>query len=89
MSKLIANLRDFTRMRLGQRLPVKQESMDLAPVCRETVAEVVAAYPERTIRLDCGPDLHGTWDAARLSQMISNLISNAIEHGAPRYPRNH
>ena len=86
MSKLIANLLDFTRTRLGQPLPVKRESMDLAPVCRHTVAEFAAAYPERTIRLDCRPHLHGTWDAARLSQMLSNLISNAIEHGAQTTP---
>ena len=81
MSKLIENLLDFTRTRLGQPLPVKRESMDLAPVCRQTVGEFVAAYPERTIRLDCSGDLHGTWDATRMTQMLSNLISNAIEHG--------
>ena len=86
MGKLIENLLDFTRTRLGQPLPVKLESMDLATVCRQTVAGFVTAYPERPIRLDCGPHLHGTWDAARLSQMLSNLISNAIEHGAQTTP---
>ena len=86
MGKLIVSLLDFTRTRLGQPLPVKLESMDLATVCRQTVAGFVTAYPERPIRLDCGPHLHGTWDAARLSQMLSNLISNAIEHGAQTTP---
>jgi signal transduction histidine kinase len=61
MGKLIENLLDFTRTRLGQPLPVKRESMDLAPVCRETVAEFVTVYPERTIHLDCRPHLHGSW----------------------------
>jgi signal transduction histidine kinase len=86
MSKLIENLLDFTRTRFGQPLVVKRESMDLAPVCRQTVAEFVAAYPERTIRLDCGADLHGAWDATRISQMLSNLISNAIQHGDQTTP---
>jgi signal transduction histidine kinase len=86
MSKLIENLLDFTGTRLGQPLPVKRESVDLAPVCRQTVAEFAAAYPDRTIRLDCSSHLHGTWDATRLSQMLSNLISNAIEHGTKTTP---
>jgi len=86
MSKLIENLLDFTRTRFGQPLVVKRESKDLAPVCRQTVAEFVAAYPERTIRLDCGADLHGAWDATRISQMLSNLISNAIQHGDQTTP---
>jgi signal transduction histidine kinase len=86
MSKLIENLLDFTRTRFGQPLVVKRESKDLAPVCRQTVAEFVAAYPERTIRLDCGAALHGAWDATRISQMLSNLISNAIQHGDQTTP---
>jgi signal transduction histidine kinase len=81
MSKLIENLFDFTRTRFGQPLAIKRNLIDLAPVCRQTVAEFAAAYPERTIRLDCSADLHGSWDAPRISQMLSNLISNAIQYG--------
>jgi signal transduction histidine kinase len=86
MSKLIENLFDFTRTRFGQPLAIKRNLMDLAPVCRQTVAEFVAAYPERTIRLECSADLHGAWDAPRISQMLANLISNAIQHGDQTTP---
>jgi signal transduction histidine kinase len=86
MSKLIENLFDFTRTRFGQPLAIKRNLVDLAPVCRQTVTEFVAAYPERTIRLDCSADLHGAWDAPRISQMLSNLISNAIQHGDQTTP---
>lgn len=86
MGKLIGNMLDFTRTRLGQPLSVKPESIDLAPVCRQTVVGFVEAYPERTIRLDCSPELHGTWDTTRMKQMLSNLISNAIEHGDQTSP---
>jgi phosphoserine phosphatase RsbU/P len=86
MSKLIENLFDFTRTRLGQPLAIERTLMDLAPACRQTVAEFVAAYPERTIRLDCSGDLYGTWDAPRISQMLANLISNAIQHGDQTTP---
>jgi signal transduction histidine kinase len=88
MSKLIENLFDFVRTRFGQPLAIKRNLMDLAPVCRQTVAEFAAAYPTRTIRLDCsvGVDLHGAWDAPRISQMLSNLISNALQHGDQTTP---
>ena len=86
MSKLIENLLDFTRTRFGQPLAVKLEAIDLGSVCRQAVAEFEAAYPQRTIRLDCSADLHGTWDATRISQMLGNLISNAIQHGAQTTP---
>lgn len=86
MSKLIDNLLDFTRTRLGQPLPIKQESMNLAALCRQTVAEFQSTLPARTIRLECRRDIHGNWDATRIKQMLSNLISNAINYGDPTTP---
>ncbi len=86
MSKLIDNLLDFTRARFGLPLIVKRELIDFTPVCQHTVAEFVAAYPERTIRSDCGAGLHGAMDYIRISQMLANLVSNAIQHGDPTSP---
>jgi hypothetical protein len=86
MSKFIGNLLDFTRTRLGQSLPIKQEEIDLAHVCRQTVAELAAAHPERSIELCCPESLQGTFDAPRINQMLSNLVGNAIEHGAESAP---
>jgi signal transduction histidine kinase len=31
-------------------------------------------------------DLSGQWDIERLSQVLSNLLGNALEHGAPQTP---
>lgn len=86
MSKLISNLLDFTRTRLGQSLPVKQEEVDLALVCRQTVAELAAAHPERMMEMSCPESLRGRFDATRINQMLSNLIGNAIQHGAKSAP---
>jgi signal transduction histidine kinase len=86
MSKLISNLLDFTRTRLGQSLPIKQEEIDLAQVCRQTVAEMTAAHPERTIELSCPESVRGRFDATRINRMLSNLIGNAIQHGAESAP---
>ena len=86
MRKLISNLLDFTRTRLGQSLPVKQEETDLALICRQTVAELAAAHPERMIELSCPEYLRGTFDPTRINQMLSNLIGNAIQHGTESAP---
>ncbi len=83
MSKLIENLLDFTRTRLGQPLPLNRSLVDLALVCKEVVAEFIASYPNRAIRLYSSGDLRGTFDASRMKQTLSNLIANALEHGDP------
>lgn len=85
--RLLANdLLDFTRTRLGSALPLTREPLDLGPLCRETVKELEALHPAATIHLRCSGDLHGSWDGARLAQMLSNLIANAIEHGTADEP---
>jgi hypothetical protein len=66
MSKLIDNLLDFTQTRLGQPLPVKRAEVDFARVCRHTVAELIAAHPQRTIHLNCPTSLIGILDATRI-----------------------
>jgi signal transduction histidine kinase len=88
MSKLINNLLDFTRTRLGQPLPLKREEIDLASVCRQTVAELAATYPELTIELNCPQSIRGPFDRTRIGQMLSNLVANAIQHGDAARPIN-
>ena len=55
---------------------------DLQAVCEEVVLEVRATRPEAVGHFESRGDLTGHWDADRLAQLVSNLVSNAIEHGA-------
>ena len=86
MDKLIHNLLDFTRVRLGQPIPLKRESLSLLSLCREIVAEFVAAYPEHPIELSCNEDVIGRWDRTRIKQLLSNLIANGLQHGTINGP---
>jgi len=86
MSRLIDNLLDFTRTRLGQALPVNRLEIDVAPVCQRVVAELATAYPNRAIELSCPECLRGSFDGTRIGEMLSNLIANAIQHGDPTTP---
>lgn len=81
MGNMIEDLIDFTRTRLGTRLPTQLAVTELRPVIEQTLEELKAFHPRRDIRYDCQDGVKGTWDAARLAQMLSNLVGNAIQHG--------
>ena len=43
--------------------------------------EVRAGQPDAVLRWQPSGDLRGEWDADRLTQVVSNLVGNAIQHG--------
>lgn len=83
MRRLIDDMLDVTRSRLGAGLPVSPVQVDLREVLNETVDELAAAHPDRDLRhgIEGGEDLVGQWDPMRLAQAISNLVANAFKHG--------
>jgi signal transduction histidine kinase len=84
MDRLISDLLDFARARLGGEIPIARADHDLRPVVQRVVEEVVAANPDRSITClaDRAPgDFRGEFDADRVAQAVSNLASNAVQHG--------
>jgi PAS domain S-box-containing protein len=81
MLELIGTLLDFTDGRFKGSLPIAPVPADLHEVCRSVVDELRAADPRREIELALEGDGRGTWDPARLAQVVSNLVGNALEHG--------
>src|SRR6185312_11743241 len=67
-------------------LPVSPESMDLHDVCRTVIDELCATNPGRAIELLVAGDARGWWDPARMAQLVTNLVSNALTHGAKSEP---
>lgn len=83
MAKIISQLLDFTRARLGGGMKIEPRSVDLADVCADVIAEMEAVHPECTLSFDAEGDAGGLWDRSRLAQVVSNLVGNAVEHGKP------
>ena len=86
MERMISDLLDYTRTRLGAGMPVILSSMDLEPLGSELISEYRAAHPDREIVYHSEGDLNGAWDSDRIRQAISNLLGNAIQHGAVDAP---
>jgi signal transduction histidine kinase len=86
MQKLVNNLLDFTRTQLGSSLPIKVKRTDIVNLCLGAVEELRRNYPGRSIEFNAKGDREGMWDAARIAQVFSNLIGNALQHGAEDEP---
>ncbi len=80
MDRMIGDLLDFTRSRQGGGMPVTLADTELEPICRSVVQEVEIAAPDRSIVFESQGDTRGRWDAGRLEQIVSNLVSNAVDY---------
>lgn len=84
MASIIDDLLDLSRSRLGGGIPVTCVPCDLEAIARHVVEEM--AGMGREIVVQSRGNLKGSWDSARLSQAISNLLGNALEHGSAGLP---
>lgn len=81
MSLMIRDLLEFTRARLGKSIPIMPLAYDVGQVCEDAHDEVQAAHPDRVFDLEMTGDLRAEIDPARLGQVLSNLLNNAVQYG--------
>ncbi|KAE9644666.1 GAF domain-containing sensor histidine kinase [Pseudomonas sp. PB106] len=87
MGVLIENILDFARGRLGGGIPVQRKLVDdLQQTLQLTLEEVQASHPRATFNhaLDVPAGIY--CDALRISQLLSNLLGNAVTHGSAGTP---
>src|SRR5688500_6057289 len=84
MNQMVGDLLDFTRGRFGAQIPITRSPMDMADVVRHVIEEMGVAHPERALQFSTTGELKGAWDAARIGQMVANLLDNAVQHGAAK-----
>ncbi len=80
-TEIINHLLDLTRARFGSGLQVIKKPMDMAFVSRQLVDEMRAMHPSRTFQLEISGETEGKWDKARIGQVFSNLLGNAVQYG--------
>lgn len=83
---IVGDLLDLSREREGTGIPIEPKPIDLRVVCRQIIDELQGIARGRQITLDCEADGAGAWDEHRILQAISNLASNAVQHGTPGSP---
>ncbi|RPI16686.1 MAG: sensor histidine kinase [Lysobacterales bacterium] len=82
MRRLLDDLVDFNRTKLGLGVSVDVSDVSLATLCERELEQIRAAYPGVDLTLRVSGDCTGQWDGKRLQQMLCNLVVNAITHGA-------
>jgi two-component system CheB/CheR fusion protein len=83
---VVGNLVDLSREREPAGMPVNPRPTDLGPLCQRIVDHLSTITMDRHLKFECEADGHGIWDEARVVRAISNLASNAVEHGTPGTP---
>lgn len=87
MSILIDNLMDFARGRLGGGITVSQERYEsLEAVLTQVVDELREGTIDSVINTDFLLNDAVQCDPSRIAQLTSNLLGNAITHGAAKEP---
>jgi two-component system CheB/CheR fusion protein len=83
---IAGDLLDLSHLREGSGIPIAPITTDLRALCRQVIDELHAVERDRRITFDCDVDGVGAWDEHRILQAISNLVTNAVQHGAAASP---
>lgn len=86
MARMVEQLLDVTRARLGSGIPIARRDIDLSALVSGVLEELALAYPKATFEVSVPPGITGTWDPDRISRVVSNLVSNAIQYGRADAP---
>lgn len=80
LARLITDMLDLDRMESG-RMTLNSEPMDLNRIVADTAAQFRLSAADHPIELDLDPQVPMLMgDADRLTQVVSNLVSNAIKY---------
>ncbi|PLY40953.1 hybrid sensor histidine kinase/response regulator [Janthinobacterium sp. ROICE36] len=85
MARMVDQLLDLARIRSGT-MELRSSTHDYLALARAIVEECETAGQATHVELSSVGELHGQCDAGLLSQVISNLLCNAITHGEAGMP---
>jgi len=87
MASMIDNVLDFARGRLGGGITLERDARaPLEPVLAQVIDELRLASPGRMIVAGFAIEEPVNCDRIRIGQLLSNLLGNAVTHGAAERP---
>lgn len=87
IGNLIDDVLDFARGRLGAGIALaRRRSADLATIVSDAIDELCTIHPGRVIHLRHAGPVIANVDEVRVRQLLSNLISNALQNSPPSEP---
>ncbi len=86
MSRMIEDVLDVSRARLAGGIPIRRTPFDLGQLVQRVARDYQDLFPDHALNVRCEGDLQGHWDEDRLTQVVSNLVGNALHHGLPEAP---
>ena len=85
MVKMVEQLLDVARIR-AEGLTLALSKADYALVCKTIVQELEGVCGASRVVIEAAGDVTGLVDVDRFSQIISNLVGNALQHGKDGQP---
>jgi sigma-B regulation protein RsbU (phosphoserine phosphatase) len=87
MAGLIDNVLDFARGRLGGGITLDRDARKpLVPVLHQVIDELRLSSPGRQIDAEYAINVPVDCDRGRIGQLVSNIVGNALTHGAANEP---
>ncbi|HEX5754258.1 MAG TPA: GAF domain-containing sensor histidine kinase [Archangium sp.] len=85
-ARMIRDLLDFTQARLGGGISLERRPTDLRHLVDQVLDELGVAWPERHLEVRQRGCTTGEWDADRMAQVASNLVTNALKYSPADTP---
>lgn len=86
MTAMVNDLLGLARIQLGGGITIERRQCDLLEMCQWVIEDANAVHPNAQFELNATGDLIGSFDAARLQQLLTNLAINAAQYGTPGKP---
>lgn len=80
-TRILDDLLDLTRSSFGTDIPLGKSKISIAALCQEIADEFRGTNESRRVEIKLEGNPVGFWDQARMGQVLSNLIGNAIQYG--------
>jgi signal transduction histidine kinase len=81
MTRIVSHLTDLARFTAEGKLNIDPRPCDLTRLVVRVAEQTRLLHADVEVRVSAAGDGVGHWDEARLADVLSNVIGNAIQHG--------